>query len=71
MFTNFPSNIRHNINCYKFADDGSIAVFHKKATECHKTAQSVCNLLGNWCKSNKLVLNCDKNKTEADIPGQT
>ena len=67
MFESTPNELRNLVNCYKFADDGSLVTFHKEPAECYKLMQKVCDYLGKWCKENKLVLNCDKNKTEAII----
>ncbi len=53
------------MNCYKFADDGTIVAFHDDPNKCHELMQDICNHLEKWCIDNMLVLNCDKTKTEA------
>ena len=67
MLDDLPKDERANINCYKFADDGSIVAFHEDSVECRAIMQRICDHLGQWCRQNMLVLNCDKNKTEAMI----
>ena len=67
MLDSAPKEIRNNVNCYKFADDGSLVTFHKRPAECFKLMQKVCEHLDKWCKDNNMVLNCDKNKTEGII----
>ena len=67
MLDDLPDDKRANINCYKFADDGSIVAFHEDSVECRTIMQGICDHLGQWCRQNMLVLNCDKNKTEAMI----
>ena len=62
-----PNDKTANINCYKFADDGSIVAFHEDPVECSALMQDICDHLGLWCHDNLLVLNCDKNKTEAMV----
>ena len=36
-------------------------------SRCHEKMQMVCDHLSKWCIQNKLVVNCDTNKTEAII----
>lgn len=51
-------------NVFKYADDGSIAVTHEDPQKCHNLAQKMCDHIGQWCKNWKMIINCDKNKTE-------
>jgi hypothetical protein len=52
---------------YKYADDGSIAITHQDPKECHRIAQQLCVHLSHWCAKWRLIVNCNKNKTECLI----
>ena len=52
---------------YKYADDGSILVMHKDPTICNQITQEFCNHISQWCRNWKLIVNCEKNKTECLI----
>ena len=62
-----PSRIRAVMGLYKFADDGTIMIYAHNMIICHELMQELCDYLNIWCIDNKLVPNCDKNKTEAMI----
>lgn len=67
MADNTPSRIRAVMGLYKFADDGTIMIHGPNMIICHELMQLLCDHLNSWCIDNKLVPNCDKNKTEAMI----
>ena len=67
MKESMPISIQNLMSLYKFADDGTIQVSHESLIECYKIMQNICNYLSLWCRQNKLVINCDINKTEAII----
>ena len=69
MFYNSTSSalIKLHANAFKYADDGSIAITHTDPHICNILAQEVCSLLSRWCKQWRLVVNCDKDKTECLI----
>ena len=67
MTKDLPSQITEWMSCYKFADDGTLLITHSNMTECHRLMQLVCDHLTSWCIKNKMVINCDVNKTEAII----
>ena len=52
---------------FKYADDGSIMVNASTTTECYNMMQSICNILSQWCYKWQLVVNCNKDKTEAVV----
>ena len=62
-----PVQLSKVLNCYKYADDGSILVTADSTTNCHLLMQEACNYLHEWCKKWRLIINCSKNKTEAII----
>ena len=49
---------------YKFADDGTVTVTGECLNVCHEVLQEICKELEEWCKRWRLIINCDKNKTE-------
>lgn len=69
MFFGFKSSpsIRSHATTFKYADDGSVAITHMDPCTCYKLAQEVCSVLSNWCQKWRLVINCDKDKTECLI----
>ena len=67
MTQEIPEEAKSNLSCYKFADDGTLMVFAENMQTCFDLMQLVCNSLSKWCIRNKLVVNCDRNKTEAII----
>ena len=52
---------------FKYADDGTIMVNANSTSDCYDTMQTVCNYLTTWCQKWQLVVNCNKDKTEAVI----
>ena len=67
MTKEFPRWLNKWISCCKFADDGTFVVAHHNRYKCYRLMQRLCSELNNWCKRNKLIINCDVNKTEAII----
>ena len=77
LFVIFISDLFHDIHLvpdhksttavFKYADDGSILVNSCTTSECYNVMQAVCNNLSQWCHKWQLVVNCDKDKTEAVI----
>ena len=76
LFVIFISDLFSNIHrfshgngvvVFKYADDGTIMVNANTTSECYNVMQAVCNNLTNWCQKWQLVVNCDKDKTEAVI----
>ena len=77
LFVIFVSDLFENIRTlpnknesalvFKYADDGSVMVASKSMSESFNLMQKICNLLTSWCKRWRLVVNCNKNKTEAVI----
>ena len=55
------------LSCYKFADDGTMAISHIDMRKCYELMQNLCDHLTSWCIKNKLAINCEVNKTEAII----
>ena len=72
-FHNHLHNIStgHNISvlskAYKFADDGTVTISGESVEHCHTVMQTICDSLLNWCRQWRLLINCDKNKTEVLI----
>lgn len=52
---------------YKYADDGTLSVTGNNILICHVTLQAICNQLFGWCMKWRLVINCDRDKTEVLI----
>ena len=67
MSKSIPEELRFIISLYKFADDGTIMVYEENLRQCHHLLQQVCDSLSTWCKNNKLVINCNVNKTEVVV----
>lgn len=69
MFRENSSYTLNNLNAsaYKYADDGSVAITHADPQICYQLAQEVCQTLAKWCQKWRLVINCDKDKTECLI----
>ena len=67
MTDNIPESVKNYLSCYKYADDGTLMMTHETMKTCHEKMQSVCDNLTKWCTMNKLVINCDINKTEAMV----
>ena len=67
MVDSIPSNLTKWLTCFKFADDGTLIIVHKNMYECYRLTQWLCNEIAKWCQRNWLVINCDKDKTEAII----
>ena len=67
MTDNLPQSLKNTLSCYKFADDGTLAVSHMDIRKCYELMQNLCDFLSIWCIENKLAINCDVNKTEAII----
>ena len=67
MTDEMPYWLKKWMSCYKFADDGTFLITNENMHKCYRLTQRLCNDLAKWCKKNKLVINCDINKTEAVI----
>ena len=67
MGDSFTEDVKSHLNCFKFADDGTLVITFENMLGCHRLMQLVCDQLSIWCIRNKLVINCDLNKTEAII----
>jgi len=67
MTDDLPNWLKKWLSCYKFADDGTLLIAHQNMFECYRLMQRLCNELTRWCQKNKLVINCEVNKTEAII----
>ena len=52
------------IELYKFADDGTIKIASESTELCKQTLDKVINSLSKWTKSNRMIINCNPNKTE-------
>ena len=63
----FKSNIKEYSSIFKYADDGSVAIIHEDIHICNSLAQEVCNNLTIWCYKWRMIVNCDKDKTECLI----
>ena len=55
---------RNNIAIYKFADDGSVKVSRNKLEEAVSETKVVMEAIDLWTKRRKMVINCQKDKTE-------
>lgn len=62
--SNVSSLCRQSCGFYKYADDGSIIVLHNDPIVCHQLAQEICDHIYRWCMQWRLIVNCDKDKTE-------
>ena len=67
MTDHIPKWLKKWLSCYKFADDGTLLITHHNMFKCYRLMQRLCNELSKWCAKNKMVINCDINKTEAII----
>lgn len=67
MTNGMPQWLKKWLSCYKFADDGTLLIAHQSGFKCFGLMQKLCNELTRWCEKNKLVINCNINKTEAII----
>ena len=67
MTKDFPHELKKWMTCFKFADDGTFLIAHKEMSQCYRLMQILCDNLTKWCIKNKLVINCDVDKTEAII----
>ena len=61
------AKVIESASAYKFADDGTVSVIGSTIEDCHTYMQDICKSLNKWCKKWRLIINCDKNKTEAII----
>lgn len=52
------------ITIFKFADDGSIKVTGESTTKCLENLQLVFRSVENWVKKNRMIINCQPDKTE-------
>ena len=52
---------------FKFADDGTVATIHSNLKTCFDKMLEICNHLHQWCTKWKMVINCNKDKTEAIV----
>ena len=55
---------RNNIAIYKFADDGTVKVSGNKLGEAMSEMKIVMNAIDVWTKRWRMVINCQKDKTE-------
>ena len=67
MTQGMPNWLKKWLSCFKFADDGTMFIAHQNMETCHQLMQKLCNELTKWCKRNRLVINCEENKTEAIV----
>ena len=67
MTEKIPETAKRSLCCYKFADDGTLMVSAANMQDCYNLMQSICDSLSQWCIKNKLVINCERNKTEVMI----
>ena len=54
----------NEINIYKFADDGTVKVTGKSTSECLSNMEKVLEAVENWVSKNRMVINCQPDKTE-------
>ena len=52
------------VKIFKFADDGSIKVTGTSTPECLENFQIVLNSVEDWVKKNRMIINCQPDKTE-------
>ena len=57
-------NSNEDIKVFKFADDGSVIISKKTSTECVESLGQVMQSLQSWSRKWRMVINCQKNKTE-------
>ena len=67
MTDEMPKWLKKWLSCYKFADDGTLLIAHHNMFKCYRLMQRLCSKLSKWCQKNKLVINCELNKTKAII----
>ena len=62
----FVSDIenRTDISKYKFADDGTLKAIAKSTLQCIATMEEILCSVSKWTKKWRMVINCQKNKTE-------
>ena len=53
-----------NISLYKFADDGTVKVSGQSTERCLETVNLVLNSIENWVSKNRMLVNCQPDKTE-------
>ena len=53
-----------NVDVYKFAEDGTIQVVGRTTSECLETLELVCRALHKWSTTWRMIINCNKSKTE-------
>ena len=64
---NLPSTIVNCTESFKFADDGSVTVVGDDFPTVQKNMQILCHYITDWCLKWRLVVNCNRNKTEIII----
>ena len=57
-------NDKGNVEAYKFADDGSIKASAMTTEACLKTFDEILVAIHKWAYRWRMVINCDKNKSE-------
>ena len=67
LINTVPTRVKEIMGMFKFADDGTVVISAPNMVICHELMQIFCNHLHRWCVMNKLVPNCDVNKTEAMV----
>eukprot|EP00116_Pleurobrachia_bachei_P001227 sb/3461489/ len=60
---NLPNGARGCSETFKFADDGTVVVTGTQV-ECESAMLSILEYLEEWCNKWRLIVNCDRNKTE-------
>ena len=56
--------MKPEISLLKFADDGTIKVSSESTNKCVTSLEEVLKDLNDWCKKWRMVINCNKDKTE-------
>ena len=57
-------NGRDDISILKFADDGTVVVRSETTEQCIRTLKEVMKSLENWTRRNRMIINCQQDKTE-------
>ena len=65
--SNLPPTVVESTECFKFADDGSVTVVGDSFLEVQEHMQTLCHYIDDWCQKWRLIVNCNRNKTEIII----
>ena len=57
-------NNTEGISVFKFADDGSVVISKRTSEECIESLNQIMQSLKTWSSKWRMVINCQKNKTE-------